>query len=450
MVTDGRALAALALLGLLGAKAASGSRGIARAGRPSSPTAGFCTYCGRRPAGWDPKNPPKGFAIHRFPDPEDGPAEWRFQGEPVTCQTCQAQADAEEQAYFRGSRGVARSGRTAPERIAASVAFDVFLRGKRINTVFQKRRGNQTIQEMCEEIRRGLVDHDGYDSDIIVRKRRARAAPVGSSARSAPAWRTIAKTPTGFTGSPLPFVKGYVLEQRVDPDSTGRPGSGFGLYHVTTNLPAVLTEGRLRSRRELRTAGKQGAGLGGGFRDQAPDRVSVAVDLDQAERIHGAIRTMAEAVHGRIGGAEAFERMKGYSNQALDAIDRAMDFLLDGDEEDESYRWAKRVEDELVQAGQEARDATGHELYEALRRYETTIVDTVAEWTNEGWISDDELVCGTTVGFTEPAHKFARVRPEDVGLLRLAARRGVYVDLVVAECELRFYSDDLVITAVKQ
>lgn len=348
-----------------------------------------------------------------------------------------------------GSRGVVRPGRTASERFVASEAFDVFLHGKRINTVYQKRRGNQTVKEMCEEIQRGLVGHDGYDSNIVVRKRRARAPAAGSPARAAPAWRTIARVPTGFTVSPLPFVKGYVLEQRVDPDSTGRPGPGFGLYHVTTNLPAVLTEGRLRSRRELRTAGKQGAGLGGGFRDQAPDRVSVAVDLDQAERIHGAIRTMAEAVHGRIGGAEAFERMKGHSDQALDAIDRAMDFLLDGDEGDESYQWAKRVEDELVRAGQEARTATGPELYEALRRYETTIVDTVAEWTSEGWISDDELLCGTTVGFTEPAHKFARVLPENVGLLHLAARRGADVDFVNEECELRFRPEDLAVTGVR-
>ena len=90
-------------------------------------------------------------------------------------------------------------------------------------------------------------------------------------------FRKISPAPTGFVTSPLSFVRGTTLELAVDPEETGKAQPGTGLYHVTTNLPAVLAEGRLRSRRELRAAGRQGAGLGGGLRDEAADRVIAAL-----------------------------------------------------------------------------------------------------------------------------------------------------------------------------
>jgi hypothetical protein len=46
-------------------------------------------------------------------------------------------------------------------------AFDVFLRGKNIDTVFYSPTSNVTT----EEVKRSLVDHDGYDSRITVRRR---------------------------------------------------------------------------------------------------------------------------------------------------------------------------------------------------------------------------------------------------------------------------------------
>ena len=44
-------------------------------------------------------------------------------------------------------------------------AFDVYLNGRKIDTVF-------ATNYDAEEMRRSLIDHDGYDSRIVVRKAR--------------------------------------------------------------------------------------------------------------------------------------------------------------------------------------------------------------------------------------------------------------------------------------
>jgi hypothetical protein len=267
----------------------------------------------------------------------------------------------------------------------------------------------------------------------------------GSGNARAGRFRKISPAPTGFVTSPLSFVRGTVLELAVDPEETGKAQPGTGFYHVTTNLPAVLAEGRLRSRRELRAAGRQGAGLGGGLRDEAPDRVSVGLTLDGALRVLRATRMMAEAVHGQIDARTAFAAMQDLSGSALDLLDRAVEWMVDvEDEDEESFRAARSYEDELNQLAADALRATpGPDLYDALRRYETHIANTLSEWTGEGWVELDEQMCGTTVGFTEPASKFARVRPEAVGLVQLAARKGAESEQIPSECELRFRPEDL-------
>jgi len=268
---------------------------------------------------------------------------------------------------------------------------------------------------------------------------------AGSGNARAGRFRKISPAPTGFVTSPLSFVRGTTLELAVDPEETGKAQPGTGFYHVTTNLPAVLAEGRLRSRRELRAAGRQGAGLGGGLRDEAPDRVSVGLTLDGALRVLRATRMMAQAVHGQIDARAAFAAMQDLSGSALDLLDRAVEWMVDvEDEDEETFRAARSYEDELNQLTADALRATpGPYLYDALRRYETHIANTLGEWTGEGWVELDEQMCGTTVGFTEPASKFARVRPEAVGLVQLAARKGAGSEQIPGECELRFRPEDL-------
>lgn len=54
----------------------------------------------------------------------------------------------------------------APDQpVNESNAFDVYKDGKKIDTVFYS--GND-----ADEVKKSLIDHDGYDSDIVVKKKK--------------------------------------------------------------------------------------------------------------------------------------------------------------------------------------------------------------------------------------------------------------------------------------
>jgi len=50
--------------------------------------------------------------------------------------------------------------------VEGSTAYDVYLNGKLIDTVFQSDPSNP------EDVKRSLINHDGYDSGIVVKKAR--------------------------------------------------------------------------------------------------------------------------------------------------------------------------------------------------------------------------------------------------------------------------------------
>jgi len=119
------------------------------------------------------------------------------------------------------------------------------------------------------------------------------------------------------------------------------------------------------------------------------------------------------------------------------------------DEYEETFHAARSYEDALNLFIADALRATpGPDLYDALRHYETHVASTLQEWADIGWLELDEQMCSTTVGFTEPASKFARVRPEAVGLVQLAARKGAESEQIPSECELRFRPEDLALVGV--
>lgn len=259
------------------------------------------------------------------------------------------------------------------------------------------------------------------------------------------------KVPRGFTTSPLYFVREHVLGLTLDPDSTGRAGAGAGLFHVTTNLPAVLAEGRLRSRRELQAAKIASAGLGGGVANEAVDKVSVGVTRDGALRVLKAVQLMADAVHGRIDGERALAAMNEALAPSLFVLNHAAEWMGDAELDSPEYGALYDYEERQYELAQAVRDAVpGPSLYDALQEYEGLVMETLVDWVREMYVEMDDTVCALPVGFTEPSHKFARVLPENVGLLQLAARKTADPHPIPGECELRFNSDDLVIVGVWQ
>lgn len=260
------------------------------------------------------------------------------------------------------------------------------------------------------------------------------------------------KTPRGFTTSPLPFVRDEVLSLRLDPDGYGRAEAGAGLFHVTTNLSAVLAEGRLRSRRDLQQAGVLSAGLGGGYANEAPDKVSVAVTREGGLRVLKAIQLMADAVHGRIDSQSALDAMDDVLRPSTEVINDAREWMEDTEDFEEAAavaayvyenEWGVRLQDVLAAE-------PGPALYDALRNYEGHAMNTLTAWESEGYIEVDDTMCALPVGFTESPRTFARVNPDNIGLLQLAARSTARPESVPGECELRFDPADLVIIGVWQ
>ena len=75
----------------------------------------------------------------------------------------------------------------AKRRCNPSIAWNVYLRGKLIDTVFF------TTDYTAEEVRRSLIDHDGYDSGITVR----RQAKSKTSANPAEIHALVRRLPDG-------------------------------------------------------------------------------------------------------------------------------------------------------------------------------------------------------------------------------------------------------------
>lgn len=53
-----------------------------------------------------------------------------------------------------------------------NVAFNVYLNGKKIDTVFYDRTPSDTIAESEDDVKRSLINHDGYNPNIVVRAER--------------------------------------------------------------------------------------------------------------------------------------------------------------------------------------------------------------------------------------------------------------------------------------
>ena len=316
-------------------------------------------------------------------------------------------------------------------------------------------------------------------------QRAAPAAPVVPVLPPPPAHRAPVEqlvtflhrtVPKGFTTSPLFFLREEfedsdypyeieLLKERIDPFSTGRAVAGSGLFHVTTNLPAVLADGRLRSAREMKAANIGFAGLGS-WADDAQD-VSVGVMRDGAIRVLKAMQLMADAVHGRIDGERALAAMNEVLEPSMVVVNYYAERLMAGEGRAKLKRirsehardprnpspytevseYNKR-QHELAQAVRKAKP--GLALYDALLEYEGIVLQRI----EDGIAGDTESeisVCASPVLFTKSSTQFASVNPNNIGLLQLAARKTAkIVDVKSDECELRFDPDDLVIIGVWQ
>jgi len=289
-----------------------------------------------------------------------------------------------------------------------------------------------------------------------------RATPSGHAPVEQLVFFRHRQVPRGFTTSPLHFLRRATeledegseqwgdyatLQDVVDPLSTGRAVAGAGLFHVTTNLPAVLAYGRLRSHDELKAANIAFAGLGS---ETSKGQVSVGVMRDGAIRLLKGIQLMADAVHGRIDGERALTVMNEVLEPAMAIVNYYAEQLkATGDSR--GYMTVSEYADLTYKRAQAVRKAKpGVALYDALQDYENIITERFSSW-NSGHNTDMSLAaCAYPMIFLDSSTKFSSVNPDNVGLLQLAARKTAEPLALSEECELQFQPDELVIIGVWQ
>ena len=182
------------------------------------------------------------------------------------------------------------------------------------------------------------------------------------------------------------------------------------------------------------------------MRDEARDKVSLGITLSGALRVLAGTRMMAEAAQGEISAAEGLAMLQRLSAESLGQIEESISWMTEDPTSDE-HEIAVQVEHELQQGVHDVLQAVpGPDLYDALRSYEGILANAAVTWQENGWIESEG--CDATIGFTEPAHKFLRVKPENVGLVKLAVRRGASRELVAAECEVRVSPEDVALVGV--
>lgn len=212
-----------------------------------------------------------------------------------------------------------------------------------------------------------------------------------------------------FSKNPGDFIDKDYLPQ----DSGSEPA----MYHVTTAKDKVLSEG-LKSRKQT-----GGAGLGGGYNNQSPDKVSVTFDEGHANLIADRMRLAAQAARGEI-----------TSQQALDAV-----LSSAGIDDDEPRDVAKAL-------------GAPEETHEDWDKFN--------EWFDKNYKNEDayslvqelddampEIFSGSgdpvRVGLTAPKSKMAKINPDQIHIFQVEAKRGAKSEHIPDEAELRFHPDDV-------
>jgi len=259
---------------------------------------------------------------------------------------------------------------------------------------------------------------------------------------------------TSWTATPEPWISGTTMDWVLEDDA-----EDVGIYHVTPYTTQVLHSGRLKPRREVRHRA-----LGGGYANVSPDLVSVTVTRNQAELLAHGIRTMALAARNLIAPHLALVELlkwvtmewdymeecdqrnpeaEGELVQELQDLERLM--FLQVTPDPDPYSWIRRV---LSDAGTidraVFRESVSADPGEATYRWLCDIESKLGR-VQEDTIGtvDADLTNSPIIGFTSPWERFVRANPDDISIVRLAARVSATADLVPNEQELRFCPSDL-------
>jgi len=232
---------------------------------------------------------------------------------------------------------------------------------------------------------------------------------------------TKLEPPTGdaaHSGRAADFVEPSYLPQGEAEDQ--------GLYHVTTALDRVISQG-LKSRRQLRAEGSPTTiGLGGGFGDVASDKVSATYDAGHAALIEDRMKLAVRAARGELSPSDAIGELinqAGLDDDTPEMIANALPVELPKKAYEDWDAFNKAVDDRYGVSS----------AYDAVQDLDDAL---------PGLFSDD-VESPVRVGFTATRLQMAKIDPNQIGTVRVEGRRGATVDHQPQEAELRFHPNDI-------
>jgi hypothetical protein len=191
------------------------------------------------------------------------------------------------------------------------------------------------------------------------------------------------------------------------------------MWHATTAMDKVRLGG-LKSRLETKSAG-----LGGGWKNAAPGKVSVTYDEGHANMIADRMRLAVAAARDEITPQQVLDSMIQDAGLSDDTPFEIAQALGAPEEIRESEDWEpfEKWFDENYKKG---------DAYELLQELDDKL---------PGIFEGAEYL--VRVGFTASKEAMAKIDPEQIGIVRVEARRGVKPEHVPEESELRFDPKDL-------
>lgn len=202
-----------------------------------------------------------------------------------------------------------------------------------------------------------------------------------------------------------------------------------GFFHVTTNLPAVLHWGALKSRNQLGAV----PGLGGGAANESPSTISLTYNQNKAWQLYEALEFAASVAHGKTSASQILDFvMEQYGIQDIYPDGHVKGVLS-------NYLPRKILRDEFMEGMEEALDKaiqTPQDRYAFLQEVETACMQDQEE-------TETEEFKYMPAGFTAPFETFSQINPDNIGVLRLEVRKDAVPEHVYGELELRFDPDDV-------
>lgn len=266
----------------------------------------------------------------------------------------------------------------------------------------------------------------------------------------------------GFSLDPYDWIEGTVAEDYYQPDDDA------GFFHVTTRVESVRRTG-LRSRKQLRA--ENIVGLGGGFQNEAPDKISFVWDLSRSRWLADAMRVACLAAHNALSAADVIRAVFEWTDWPRDpiwstAIDEAVDeervtrhgepvvlwwlnkvfghLLMANDlpgdmmellEPDGLDTWLARNEQAL-----EEEKSTGQSKYKLIQYLEHSMEVGRQNFTGD---LEESQECMPIVGFTADHSVFVKTNPSEIAIVQAAVRAGAPMEIVINECEIRFRARDV-------